>query len=269
MPDSVRPLPSEIYDRDYFLSDICEGWDQFREDRGLSFNKSKQVSTIGPRPGLRVLDAGCGRGEALLACARAGAEVAGVDYSKDAVELTRQTLADFPESDVRLGDLTALPWPDDSFDRILFSDVIEHLTPEQAAATLSELHRVLRPGGFLLLHTAPNRLFMKVGWPVARPLLLALGHRDRVDEMDRWWKVAESYHINEQTIYSIRRQLRAAGFARSRVWIDRDVLRSGQYRYTAGMNGPVMKLAVRAASLRPVRLFYGNDLYALAHSSPG
>ena len=45
---------------------------------------------------MRVLDAGCGRGEVLLACAARGAEVAGADYAEAAVELTRETLAAVP-----------------------------------------------------------------------------------------------------------------------------------------------------------------------------
>lgn len=63
------PLSSDIYDRDYFLSDKCEGWDRFREDRGLSPIKRRLAAALAPGPGVRVLDAGCGRGEVLLACA--------------------------------------------------------------------------------------------------------------------------------------------------------------------------------------------------------
>ena len=99
---------------------------------------------------MRILDAGCGRGEVALACARAGAEVAASTTPQTAVELTRETLADFPDADIRVGDVTALPWPDDSFDRVQFSDVIEHLDPPQTVPALAEFRRVLKPGGFLL-----------------------------------------------------------------------------------------------------------------------
>jgi ubiquinone/menaquinone biosynthesis C-methylase UbiE len=260
----VPQIPSEAYDRDYFLSEICEGWDQFREDRGVSYNKSKQVRALGPRPGLRVLDAGCGRGEILLACVRAGAEVAGIDYSQDAVDLTSETLAEFPGADIRRGDVTALPWPEGHFDRILFSDVIEHLDPDQTIPALREFHRVLAPDGFLLVHTAPNRLFMDVGWPAVRPLLRSLGHRPTADRVDEWFRIAESYHVNEQSVHSLRRALRAAGFERPRVWIDPDVLRSGEYHLTSALEGPLMRAAGRLAATRPVRLFLGNDVLAIA-----
>jgi ubiquinone/menaquinone biosynthesis C-methylase UbiE len=265
MPGQRQSIPPEVYDREYFLSEICEGWDEFREERGVSYNKRKQVEAIGPGPGLRVLDAGCGRGEVLLACARAGAAIAGIDYSQTAVDLTRETLADFPDADIRQGDVTALPWPDATFDRILFSDVIEHLDPPQTVPALAEFHRVLKPGGFVLVHTAPNRLFMTVGWPVIRPVVRLIGHREIADKVDDWFRIAEDYHVNEQSIGSMRRALKAAGFARPKVWVDPDVLRSGQYHLLDGFDSAPVRAAKRLAALRPVRLFLGNDVFGLAH----
>jgi ubiquinone/menaquinone biosynthesis C-methylase UbiE len=259
-----QSIPPDVYDRDYFLSEICEGFDSYQEGREVSHNKAKQVRLLGPRSGLRVLDAGCGRGETLLACARAGAEVAGVDYSEAAVELTREALTDFPDADVRVGDITALPWADDTFDRVQFSDVIEHLDPPQTVPALRELRRVLRPGGFLLVHTAPNLLFMRYGWPATRPFLRLLGKSDVAAGVDRWFEIATDYHVNEQSVYSLRRALRAAGFSEPRVWVDPDVLRSGEYHLTSALEGPVVGLAARAAAARPLRLFLGNDVLGIA-----
>src|SRR6266702_4517630 len=145
------PLPPELYDRCYFLSNFCEGAEEFLADRGLSALKAAQLEALDPKPGMRVLDAGCGRGEVLLACARRGAEVFGIDYSEGAVELSRETLAEVPGAEVVSGSVEALPWPDASFDRIVFGDVIEHLHSAQAKRALLELHRVLRPGGLLVI----------------------------------------------------------------------------------------------------------------------
>jgi ubiquinone/menaquinone biosynthesis C-methylase UbiE len=259
------PVPSEAYDRDYFLSELCEGWDRFREDRGLSLIKQRQVEILAPGPGMRVLDAGCGRGEVLLACAGRGAEVAGIDYAQAAVDLARETLADTPAVDVRRGEVTGLPWPDASFDRILFADVIEHIDPEQSTLGLRELHRVLRPGGMLLVHTAPNLLFLKFGWPVGRLLLRAVGEGDAVRSLDDWIASSKRWHVNEQSIFSLRRGLRDAGFSQVTAWIDPNVLRQGQHHLTAGLTeSRVTGAADRMARTRPLRLFLGNDLYALA-----
>ena len=260
-----QSIPPDVYDRDYFLSDICEGWDEYQQDRGLSFNKAKQVERLKLEPGMKVLDAGCGRGETLLACARLGAEVAGIDYSAAAVDLTRETLKEFPDADLRVGSVTDLPWDDNTFDRIQNSDVIEHLDPDQTVPALTEFHRVLKPGGYLLLHTAPNRLFMNVSWPVMRPVLRLVGHEQVVQDMEDWFKVAENYHVNEQSVFTLRKAMRAAGFESPEVWIDPDVLRSGNYRYTEALEGPAMKAVAKVAGLRPFRTFIGNDVFAKGH----
>jgi ubiquinone/menaquinone biosynthesis C-methylase UbiE len=257
----VPSIPPEVYDRHYFLSETCEGFAEFREGRGVSTTKAKLVAGLGPKPGLRVLDAGCGRGEVLLACARSGADVAGIDYAEAAVELTRETLTEFPDADVQQGDITSLPWPDASFDRVLFGDVIEHLDPPQTVPALSELRRVLKPGGYLLVHTAPNRLFMSVGWPLSRPVVRLAGHSEVADRLDGWFKLAENYHVNEQSIYSLRRALRKAGFVQRKVWLDSDVLRGGKSHLLEGFEGPLVRCAMGLARVRPVRLFMSNDLY--------
>lgn len=257
-------LPSNIYDREYFLSDKCEGWDRFRQDRGLSPIKRRQVSALGPRPGLRVLDAGCGRGEVLLACARAGAEVAGIDYAEAAVELARETLAGVTGADVRRGELTSLPWAEASFDRALLGDVIEHVDPEQTAPVLAELRRVLAPGGILLVHTAPNRLFTKVAWPLARHLMRAARQGATARMLDERLAMAESYHVNEQSVYSLRRALREAGFSEVRAWVDSNVMRTGEHFLTQELDrSRIMRAAGRLASARPVRVLLGNDVYAM------
>ena len=258
------PLPSEIYDRDYFLSDRCEGFDRFAEDRGLSPLKRRELELLEVAPGQAVLDAGCGRGEVLLACAQRGASVTGVDYAEAAVELSRETLAGIEAADVRRGDVTNLEFADASFDRVLFGDVIEHLDREQADAALREFHRILRPGGKVVVHTAPNLLFLRFGWPVARVGMRALGRGEGADQLDAWIAESKQYHVNEQSVFSLRSAMRRAGYDSVRAWIDPDVLRSGQHHLTAGVagGGGVMGAAARVVSLRPLRTFLGNDLYA-------
>ena len=197
-------LPSNLYDREYFLSDLCEGLGQF-EEGGLSPIKRVQVEMLDPQPGTRVLDAGCGRGELLRECAARGASVAGMDYSEAAVGIARETLAGDEGADIRQADVTDLPWPDDSFDAAMFGDVIEHLFEGQAAAALAELRRVLAPGGLLLVHTAPNRRFLDVGWPIARLVLKGTGKGEVVTRTDKWIADSKRYHVNEQTTASLRR----------------------------------------------------------------
>ncbi|MEU5835795.1 class I SAM-dependent methyltransferase [Streptomyces diacarni] len=105
---------------------------------------------LGPVPST-VLDIGCGDGTAAAAAATALARhrIVGVDWSQDALRRAAAHL-----SAVR-GELSSpgLPFATGAADAVLFSEVIEHLVDPDAA--LDELHRVLRPGGHLLLST-PN-----------------------------------------------------------------------------------------------------------------
>lgn len=74
----------------------------------------EHVLAHGPvEAGTRVLDCGCGAGRFLRMAADIGAEVAGIDASAELVDITATRT---PDADVRVGDLEALPWDDDSFD---------------------------------------------------------------------------------------------------------------------------------------------------------
>lgn len=92
-------------------------------------------------PSTRVLDAGCGEGVL-------------VDEYSDRLAIEGVD-ANYATPRVRAGSVTALPYPDHSFDRALCLDVLEHLPFDQQPLALDELRRVLRPGGELLV-SVPN-----------------------------------------------------------------------------------------------------------------
>jgi SAM-dependent methyltransferase len=93
--------------------------------------------------GAAVLDAGCGSGRTLEELAPYG-EVRGIELDPEAADVARGR-----GYEVEIGRLEELPWGDDTFDLITCLDVIEH-TPDDRA-TLRELRRVCRPGGWLLV----------------------------------------------------------------------------------------------------------------------
>ena len=98
------------------------------------------------QPGDRVLDACCGTGDLGLAAEREGGIVTGLDFSARMLERARR------KSDSILwveGDLLALPFDDASFDTATVGFGVRNVSDLEAA--LAELHRVLRPGGELLL----------------------------------------------------------------------------------------------------------------------
>ena len=104
------------------------------------------VERAGVEPGMEVLDVGTGPGNAALPAAKLGARVIGVDGSPELLAIARERAADaMIEIDWAEGPLEALPFDDDSFDRVL--SAFGHTfapDPERAAA---ELLRVCRPGG--------------------------------------------------------------------------------------------------------------------------
>lgn len=108
---------------------------------------------LGPVAGKRVLEIGCGRGGFSRFLAEQGAHLTAADYSEAAADFARDLLADFPRVDVRVEDIQAISFPENSFDLVISCETLEHVPdPERG---LAELVRVTRPGGRLLI-TTPN-----------------------------------------------------------------------------------------------------------------
>ncbi len=125
---------------------------------------------LGVRPGDLVLDAGAGFGRHAFELARRGADVVALDSADNEVRAIRATLvamADAGEIDRRRvvgvvrGDATRLPFDDDTFDRVITSEVLEHIQADNDA--LAELARVVKPGGTFAA-TVPAWLPEKVNW---------------------------------------------------------------------------------------------------------
>jgi SAM-dependent methyltransferase len=112
------------------------------------------------RAGDRALDLGCGTGEFTAAMAQAGAEAIGVEVAEAALRRARSR---HPGVEFRLVPLDGpLPLEDGSFDLVWASEVIEHVT--DTARWLSEVRRVLAPGGRLLVTTPSHgRLRVALG----------------------------------------------------------------------------------------------------------
>jgi SAM-dependent methyltransferase len=122
------------------------------------------------REGDRVLDAGAGFGRHAFEAARRGTRVVALDYAADEVVSTRATFAAMFEAGeiaeenltgVMRGDATSLPFPDNTFDAIVTSEVLEHIQDDVRA--LGEFARVLKPGG-VLAATVPSWFPEKVNW---------------------------------------------------------------------------------------------------------
>jgi ubiquinone/menaquinone biosynthesis C-methylase UbiE len=251
--------PSTIYNEEYFLSGACEGLTEFLNGE-LSQVKRREFELLGVRPGERVLDLGCGRGEAAAELLRMGAHPIALDYSASAVKLTRASLDG--RSVVIRGEADALPFPAATFDRVLMGDVIEHLPWSVGIASLREIQRVLVPGGQALIHSSPNVWFVSVVMRPLRTVMRLSGRTEIVHRFNEYERLRDAMHVNELSPRSIRRLMRQAG-VRAETWVDRDVLRSGDSEWTASLGqSRIFRLLARIAGTWPLRLAFGNDLYA-------
>jgi len=118
--------------------------------------------------GACILEGGCGRANKVKAMAVAGFRATGVDFAEDAV---KQARLNYPDLDIRQGDVRSLDFPNNHFDGYWSLGVIEHFW-EGYDSILAEAARVLRPNGYLFL-TAPwlspyrARKASNEGYPVA------------------------------------------------------------------------------------------------------
>jgi 2-polyprenyl-3-methyl-5-hydroxy-6-metoxy-1,4-benzoquinol methylase len=99
-------------------------------------------------PPLRVLDVGCGEAQITAELARAGFDVVGVDVAEEPLRRARRR---HPQLDLRLVGESEWALADASFDAVFSGETIEHV--RDTIGWLSEVRRVLRSGGSLLLST--------------------------------------------------------------------------------------------------------------------
>jgi SAM-dependent methyltransferase len=129
-----------------------------------------RFSTLGLKPGDLFLDAGAGFGRHAYQAAREGATVVALDWAQEEMEGTRAMFGGMIEArevpassfgGVLRGDATRLPFPDNTFDCVVTSEVLEHIQNDVNA--ISELYRVLKPGGSLAV-TVPTWFPEKINW---------------------------------------------------------------------------------------------------------
>ena len=138
------PAPTSDYDS------IAEGYSTENENSLMNayYERPAMLGLAGDVTGRRILDAGCGSGPLAAALRDRGAVVTGVDASAGMLELARRRLG--ADVDLRVVDLAdPLPFPDDSFDDVVASLVLHYL--RDWGPTLTELRRVLKPGGRLIV----------------------------------------------------------------------------------------------------------------------
>ncbi|MBS1773717.1 MAG: methyltransferase domain-containing protein [Bacteroidetes bacterium] len=98
--------------------------------------------------GAKVLDVGCGTGHFADFIAQKGFDVVGLEPAKNMISIAREL---FPKITFVEGISAKIPYPDNSFDYILAIEVFRYLDKADNEASFKEFHRVLKPGGKILV----------------------------------------------------------------------------------------------------------------------
>ncbi len=182
--------PSTIAEKARFYDTIADTFDDVMNE----YDVGRRIEIVFedflaryPIDGCRLLDAGCGTGRFSALAASMGAEVIALEIGRSLLSRVVMKCPAIPAC----GDVTRLPFHDDSFDVVLSSECIEHTpTPDRA---VRELVRVLRPGGRLVI-TCPNRFWY---WSCAVANALKLRPYEGLENWPGW--------------FQLRRWIRSAG----------------------------------------------------------
>jgi SAM-dependent methyltransferase len=143
-----------------FEEDKRKGWERIWRSgdippryRGSAPPNESVVELADSLPsGSFLLDIGCGVGRHLLYLGGRGFRMAGVDISPSGVQIAQKACTEqgIPV-DTRVSDMNALPWDDDIFDGAFSIATLHHHLRSRVVESLSEVQRVLKPGGTFLV----------------------------------------------------------------------------------------------------------------------
>jgi arsenite methyltransferase len=169
------------------------------QTRDVIAQRRQVLKALDPRAGEHVLDIGSGPG--LLANDMASfvgrdGRVCGIDSSEAMLAMSRTRCADKPWTEFQKADATKLPFPDNTFDAAVSTQVYEYV-PDIPAA-LTELYRVMRPGGRILIMDTDYGS-------------LVIHTKDEV-RMARILSAWDEHFVHSGLPRTLSRQLRDAGF---------------------------------------------------------
>ena len=172
-------------------------------------DKRKQVSDIikiiQAQPNENILDVGSGVGTLVFHLAKEGASCIGVDYSFASIKVAEKLISRYKvtgRTRFVCADVTKLPFCSLVFDKIVSADFIEHINSEQKEKVISEIYRVLKPNGIVVIAT-PNRYHVQLGVWFKRIKALLKG--------ESIFKIGiphDSLHIGLTSIFELKTKLK-------------------------------------------------------------
>jgi len=146
---------------------------QHRIGRGASRDVKNFVRELQDIKAKRVLDLGCGNGRNSIYLAEHGFHVVAADFVPKAIELTRKKIEEKNlgnRIDTVLLDSRKTPFPDSSFDAVVCGEMLDLMMKEEIRSTVGNIHRMLKPGGALLVRVLSDKTDSPIQKWKGRPL---------------------------------------------------------------------------------------------------
>lgn len=274
-PMHKRPVTNQEYDAEWIRE--TWGWDtpeNFIKTQGKNLRPRilESLKLANLKPGMRILDIGCSRGEVVMHCARMGINAVGIDYSQQALDIAEKAKATHTkEEQTRMhfiyDDVKNLKL-DERFDRIFMLDLVEHLHDWELLDLFECCHRLLTSDGILIIHTLPNKWVYEVAYRRLMRIFMPWLPKNPRSEKEM------AIHVNEMTITHLYRILKHSNF-KSRVWLQDLIIEQARwhrrqpladrrgliYRWLAN---PVICLIYKILAKTPLRLLIVNEIFAVA-----
>ncbi|MBI2031145.1 MAG: class I SAM-dependent methyltransferase [Candidatus Levybacteria bacterium] len=216
-----RQINPDIYTKDYYLSNCST----ITNEGQISNRFKKLFNPIKNFNHKKILDLGCGNGDLSIYLGKMGAEVVGIDYSKDAINLAKKKLsvAGKIEGKVKfyIQDAKKIKYKKNEFDIIVAIDLFEHLYPEELEIVIRNISKILKKDGLLLVHTEANKIYLNFThmfyvYPVSSLIIfvnkLFKGKDYPNLPKDPRNELHKIQHVNEPTYYYLKKIFKKYNF---------------------------------------------------------
>jgi SAM-dependent methyltransferase len=179
-----------------------------RNEADMAFKKRVQTvfEWITPTDDMLILDMPCGRGFYLnMYRYVSGCRLVGAELDWDVIEKARHNVGHLPNLTLNNVNIYAMPYPDNTFDGVILSEILEHL--DHDVDGLREVYRVLKPGGVVAI-TVPNADYPFWWDPINRTLEFLFKRPIRTGPLAGIW----ANHVRLYTREQLRQSVSAAGF---------------------------------------------------------
>jgi len=201
MGEKTAKFDQDYYDRDYFLADVTGGktyrrpdgsegkWGYFAKQRWSGWQGIIEPLKLLFRPKM-VLDVGCGCGSFVREARIARVKAVGIDFSEYAIENALEGAKKY----VSVGDARDIRFPEDSFDFVLATDLMEHIYLEDVDRVIGELCRVSSKWIFLQIATVGMKdkptdgYILRKGEPIPLEIEVYTVAGHVLVQSETWWE---------------------------------------------------------------------------------